>query len=153
MTSSNGNIFCVTGPLRGESTWIPSWRPVAWNFDVFSDMHSHNWLSKQSRSRWFYIPSCSLWHHCNGWNWSLWNTKTDLIFVVNIMAVDVLATEGARVSAAMILTYLSHMKHQSGYWYQLMIMTLSYDNYIKRPFQQRKCLSIHSAFHYNVVQQ
>ena len=26
MTSSNGNIFCVTGPLRGESTghrWIP----------------------------------------------------------------------------------------------------------------------------------
>ena len=38
MTSSNGNIFRVTGPLCGEFTgprWIPTQRPVTRNFDVF----------------------------------------------------------------------------------------------------------------------
>ena len=38
-TSSNGNIFRVTGPLWGESTGIgafTSQRPVTRSFDVFS---------------------------------------------------------------------------------------------------------------------
>ena len=38
MTSSNGNIFRVTGHLCGEFTgprWIPSKRPVTRSFDVF----------------------------------------------------------------------------------------------------------------------
>ena len=34
MTSWNGNIFSVTGPLWGE-LWFPSQRPVTWNFDIF----------------------------------------------------------------------------------------------------------------------
>ena len=41
MTSSNENIFRVTGPLWGESTshrWIPAQRPMMWNFDVFFDL-------------------------------------------------------------------------------------------------------------------
>ena len=41
MTSSNGNIFCVAGPLPGEFTghrWILSQRPVARSFDVFFDL-------------------------------------------------------------------------------------------------------------------
>ena len=41
MTSSNGIIFRVTGPLCGEFTgdrWIPSERPVARSFDVFFDL-------------------------------------------------------------------------------------------------------------------
>ena len=38
MTSSNGNIFHVTGPSHGESTghrWIPHQRPVTPSLDIF----------------------------------------------------------------------------------------------------------------------
>ena len=41
MTSSNGNIFHVTGHLCGEFTglrWIPPQRPVTRSFDVFFDL-------------------------------------------------------------------------------------------------------------------
>ena len=41
MTSSNGNIFRVTGPLCGEFTGpseFPTQRPVTWSFDVFFDL-------------------------------------------------------------------------------------------------------------------
>ena len=38
MTSSNGNIFHVTGPLCGEFTGHSSQRPVARSFDVFFDL-------------------------------------------------------------------------------------------------------------------
>ena len=68
MTSSNGNIFRVTGPLRGEFTgdrWIPSQRPVTRSFDVFFDLRLHKPLSKQSWSWWFETPSHPLWRHCN----------------------------------------------------------------------------------------
>ena len=63
MTSSNANIFRVTGPLCGEFT--PSQRPEARSFDVFFDMRLNKRLSKQSRRRWFETPSSSLWRHCN----------------------------------------------------------------------------------------
>ena len=40
-TSSNGNIFHLTGPLCGEFTGeFPSQRPVAQSFDVFFDLHT-----------------------------------------------------------------------------------------------------------------
>ena len=55
MTLSKGNIFRVTGPLRGNS---PS-------FDVFFNVHLNKRLSKQSWGWWFEISSCLLWHHCN----------------------------------------------------------------------------------------
>ena len=60
MTSSNGNIFRVTGHLCGEFTgdrWIPVQKPVEWNFDVFFDLHPNKRLSKQMRSWWFETPS------------------------------------------------------------------------------------------------
>ena len=51
-TSSNGNIFRVTGPLCGEFTghrWIPrTQRPVTRSFDVFFDLRQNKRLSKQS---------------------------------------------------------------------------------------------------------
>ena len=67
MTPSNGNIFCVTGPLCGESPVnSPHWqRPVTRSFDVFFDLPPNKWLSKQSRRRWFETPSRSLWRHRN----------------------------------------------------------------------------------------
>ena len=81
MTSSNGNIFRVTGPLCGEFTchqWIPntkasdtelwcfSQRPVTQSFHFFFDLCLNQRLSKEWRPRWFEMPSRSLWRHCNG---------------------------------------------------------------------------------------
>ena len=51
MTSSNGNIFRVTGPLCGEFTGpgeFPEQRPVTRSFDVFFDLCLNKRLSKQT---------------------------------------------------------------------------------------------------------
>ena len=45
MTSSNGNIFCVTGPLRGEFTG-PTQRPVTRSVDFFFDLRLNKRLGK-----------------------------------------------------------------------------------------------------------
>ena len=50
MTSSNGSIFHVTGPLCGEFTGpgeFPVQGPVTWSFDVFFDLRQNKRLSKQ----------------------------------------------------------------------------------------------------------
>ena len=68
MTSSNGNIFRVTGPLCGEFTGpgeFPTQRPVTRSFDVFLDLRLNKRLSKQPRGWWFKTQSWSLWRHCN----------------------------------------------------------------------------------------
>ena len=68
MTSSNGNIFSVTGLLGGEFNGhgeFPAQRPATRSFDVFFDMRLNKRLSKQSWGWWFETPSCSLWRHCN----------------------------------------------------------------------------------------
>ena len=66
ITASNGNIFRVTGPLRGELTghrWIPL-TMVTRSFDFFY-LRMNKRLSKQSKRWWFETPSLSLWRHCN----------------------------------------------------------------------------------------
>ena len=71
MTSSNGKIFCVTGPLCGEFTGpgeFPAQRPVTRSFDVFFDLRLNKRLSKQSWGWWFETPSWSLWRQCNELN-------------------------------------------------------------------------------------
>ena len=68
MTSSNGNIFRVTGPLCGEFTSpgeFPTQRPVTRNFDVFFHLRLNKRLSKQQRGWWFETLSRTLWRHCN----------------------------------------------------------------------------------------
>ena len=71
MTSWNGNIFCVIGPLWGESTghrWIPLTKSTdaeLWSFLVFFDLYLDKWFSKQSGRRWFETPSHSLWRRRN----------------------------------------------------------------------------------------
>ena len=50
MTSSNGNIFRVTGPMCGEFTGLgefPTQRPVTQSLDVFFDLRLNKRLSKQ----------------------------------------------------------------------------------------------------------
>ena len=54
MTSSNGNIFRVTGPLCGEFTGpgeFHAQRPVTRSFDVFFDLRLNKRLSKQPQGR------------------------------------------------------------------------------------------------------
>ena len=77
VTSSNENIFHITGPLWEESTGdqlipltgdrlIPLTKASdseLWYF--FFDLWLNRQLSKQSRHRWFEMPSHSLWCHCN----------------------------------------------------------------------------------------
>ena len=55
MTSSNGNIFCVTCHLCGEFTR---------SFDVFFDLRLNKRLGKQSWSWWFGTLSCPLLRQC-----------------------------------------------------------------------------------------
>ena len=47
---------------------------------------------------------CPHWYNVGNWNPSSNKTRTYLFYMVSIMAADVLATWGARASAAMILT-------------------------------------------------
>ena len=71
MTSSNGSIFSVTGPLRGEFTGpgeFPTQRQVTRNFDVFFDLRLNKRLSKQPWGWWFETPSWSLWRQYNDYN-------------------------------------------------------------------------------------
>ena len=65
MTSSNGNIFRVAGPVCGE---FPSQRPVTRNFDVCFDLFLNKRLSKQSWGWWIKTPSRPLWRHNNEMN-------------------------------------------------------------------------------------
>ena len=66
MTSSNWNIFRVTGHLCGEFTGpgeFPAQRPVTRSFDVFFDLRLNKRFSKQPWAWWFKTPSWSLWRH------------------------------------------------------------------------------------------
>ena len=50
MTSSNGNIFRVTGPLCGEFTGpgeFPAQRPVMRSFDVYFDLRINDWANNR----------------------------------------------------------------------------------------------------------
>ena len=68
MTSSNGNIFRVTGPLCGEFTGPGEFlaqRPVTRSFDVYFDLRLNKRLCKQSWGWWFETLLCPLWRHSN----------------------------------------------------------------------------------------
>ena len=68
MTSSNGNIYRVTGHLCGEFTGpgdFPAQRSVTQSFDVSFDLRLNERLSEQPWGWWFQTPSWSLWRHCN----------------------------------------------------------------------------------------
>ena len=68
MTSSNGYIFRVTGPLCGEFTVsgeFPTHKPVTRIFDVFFGLRLNKRLSKQPWGWWFETLSWSLWRQYN----------------------------------------------------------------------------------------
>ena len=68
MTSSNGNIFSVTGHLCGEFTgprWIPHTKASDAELWCFFDLCLNKRLRKQSRGWWFETLSWPLWRHRN----------------------------------------------------------------------------------------
>ena len=85
MTSSNGSIFRVTGPLCGEFTGpdeFPAQRPVTRSFDVFFDPRLNKRLSKQPWGWWLETPPWSLWRQCNeSWTFSMRSTQHLLKFM------------------------------------------------------------------------
>ena len=68
MTSSNGKIFRVTGPLCGEFTghrWIPHTKASDAELWFFFYLRLNKRLSKKSWGWWLNTPSRSLWRNCN----------------------------------------------------------------------------------------
>ena len=55
-------LFAGNSPVTGE---FPSQRPMTRSFDMFFYLRLNKRLSKQSLGRWFEMPLCSLWRHCN----------------------------------------------------------------------------------------
>ena len=68
MTSSNEDIFRVTGPVCGKFTghqWIPRTKASDAELWCFLWSAPEKLLNKQPWIWWFETPSCPLWHHCN----------------------------------------------------------------------------------------
>ena len=68
ITSSNGNIIHVAGPLWGESTgdrWIPFKKTSDAELCCLFCMGLNKWLVKLWRRRWFEAPCRLYWRHCN----------------------------------------------------------------------------------------
>ena len=63
MTSSNGNIFRVTGHLCGEFTG-PRWIPRTKASDA--ELWCFLWSAPEKTVEWFETLSHPLWRHCNG---------------------------------------------------------------------------------------
>ena len=94
MTSSNGNIFRVTGLCAGNSPVpgeFPTQRPVTRSIDVFFDLRLNKRLSKQSWCWWLETLSRPLWRHCNElnqnieilviihWHWVHWFIRNETV--------------------------------------------------------------------------
>ena len=81
MTSSNGNIFRVTGhlcrnsPIPVNSPHKGQWRGTL----IFFDLSLNKRLSKQSRGWWFETQSRPLRRHCNGANWSCYSVTNEML--------------------------------------------------------------------------
>ena len=100
MTSSNGNIFRVTGHLCGKFTG-PRWisRTKASDSELWCpfDMRPNIRLSKQSWGWWFETPPKSLWRHRNAgdashmfvemseFHWKLFHKEFNGIIFVSMM--------------------------------------------------------------------
>ena len=72
ITSSNRNIFRVTGHLCGEfpgPRWIPHTKASDAELWCFFDLRPNKRLSQQSWGWWLETPSSPLRRHCNGYHW------------------------------------------------------------------------------------
>ena len=135
MTSSNGDIFHVTGHLWWEFTGpgeFPAQRPVTRAFDVFFDLRPNKRLSKQSWSWWFETPSRPLWRHRNAsdsfhnslglWGHCYWTPKLHLFWNFLYISFEILILISSLISLIQLLISLcmsifSFWYHWLYYWY------------------------------------
>ena len=109
MTSSNGNIFRVTGPLCGEFTGpgeFPTQRPVTRSFDVFFDLRLNKRLSKQPWGWWFETPSCSLWRQCNDY---FYFDNNSTVYKVNALYRSTASTCDLKSYISKVVNYKTHV--------------------------------------------
>ena len=108
MTSSNGNIFRVTGLCAGNSPVpgeFPAQRPVTRSFDVFFDLRLNKRLSKQSWGWWFETPSCPIWRHRNEAHFpTSWAVENIPRSVINIVINSFTATHTYRCTVCKLST-------------------------------------------------
>ena len=147
MTSSNGNIFRITGPLCGEFTGpgeFPARRPMTRSFDVFFDLRPNKRLSKQPWGWWFETPSWSSLRHCNEYNdsydkdktvswtsyisgWNSYNCTTEASYSSDLRwRVTVVSLEMWPGNIRLISTYMKHINVCFCEIIQYIIPSLSY---------------------------
>ena len=85
MTSSNGSIFRVSGPLCGEFTnhrWIPRAKAATRRFDVFFDLCLNN---RKLRDLWCHSANYDVnvmsAYYLYGWRCVIWDTNLCAIYL------------------------------------------------------------------------
>ena len=123
MTSSNGNIFRVTGHLAGNSPVtgeFPAQRPVTRSFDVFFRLRLNKRLTKQWWGWWFLTPSRPLWRHWNERRVSnkegVSSSRGDRVTVVQFKGANTFSPRSSKVRCNLSLTN-PHHKHTQGGWF------------------------------------
>ena len=127
MTSSNGNIFRVTGPLCGEFTGPGEFhtkKPVTRSFDVFFDLRLNKRLSKQPWGWWFETSSWSLWRQCND-QWP--NSWPSTLHIVRRSFVN-----AYRLSIANWTPRNNFQQHFNQNKYILLIHEITFDNGVRK---------------------
>ena len=150
MTSSNGNIFHVTGLLCRE---FPAQRPVTQSFDVSFDRRLNTQLCKQSWGCWCEMPSHPLWHHHNGYEIETYHANFIYIsFTSHAWHVRCMQSRSMRlhcifygIISCLIICYLvrqpSEPHHQSGQTCWIMTWTGFYWAWWKSVLARNNCIS------------
>ena len=137
MTSSNGTIFRVTGPLYGEFTSpdeIPAQGPVTRSFDVLFDLRLNKRLSKQPWGWWFEMPSWSLWRQ--------YNLTAALYILINILTY---------IPTQMMCIFAHREYHNHTQVYIVYRATTNCGRHSRLSLTMRKMKTIHhfeSTYHY-----
>ena len=95
ITSSNGNIFRVTGHLWGEfigPRWIPHTKASDAELWCFLWLRLNKRLSKQSWGWWFETLSCPLWRHRRMTQYLISSGKNSLRHQVAILSSHTVAS-------------------------------------------------------------
>ena len=107
MTSSNENIFRVTGPLCGKFSGhqripLTQW-PAKRSFGVFLDLCLNKRLSK-SVGQWFETPSRSLWRHRKEFIMAWWHRSGSVLVQVMVCFLTALSPQANFTGSAQYIT-------------------------------------------------
>ena len=127
MTSSNGNIFCVTGPLCGEfpgDRWIPLTKASDAELWCFIDLRLNKRLSKQTWGWCFETSSGQLWRHCNG-TWLVCRAISFPLAIIVPLVIQGLAYMLLRNNSKATSVEISRRSFSSlmSWWLWLMLMS------------------------------